>query len=201
MKIKLIIILSAVVINITAQTNEEAKTLFGNGKPHIGYFINPSCQFGNFAGANAVIPGIGAGVILNKKYSLNILYKLTVTESTPAGEANQLYLHGQWFGFKAEYSLKPEGMVHLNFPLEIGAGEIELDLKDSYENEQVIIPSGDAWFAYLEPGVAVEINLQKFIKLNLSAGYRFVSDVTFRNISEKDLKGFTFTTGLKIGLF
>jgi hypothetical protein len=201
MKIKLIIILSAVVINITAQTNEEAKTLFGNGKPHIGYFINPSCQFGNFAGANAVIPGIGAGVILNKKYSLNILYKLTVTESTPAGEANQLYLHGQWFGFKAEYSLKPEGMVHLNFPLEIGAGEIELDLKDSYENDQVIIPSGDAWFAYLEPGVAVEINLQKFIKLNLSAGYRFVSDVTFRNISEKDLKGFTFTTGLKIGLF
>jgi hypothetical protein len=201
MKIKLIIILSAVVLNITAQTNEEAKTLFGNGKPHIGYFINPSCQFGNFAGANAVIPGIGAGVILNKKYSLNILYKLTVTERTPAGEANQLYLHGQWFGFKAEYSLKPEGMVHLNFPLEIGAGEIELDIKDSYENDQIIIPSGDAWFAYLEPGVAVEINLQKFIKLNLSAGYRFVSDVTFRNISEKDLKGFSFTTGLKIGLF
>jgi hypothetical protein len=201
MKTKLIIILSFVVINITAQTNEEEKTLFGNGKPHIGYFINPSCQFGKFAGANAVIPGIGAGVILNKKYSLNILYKLTVTESTPAGEANQLYLHGQWFGFKAEYSLKPEGMVHLNFPLEIGAGEIELDLKDSYENDQVIIPSGDAWFAYLEPAVAVEINLQKYIKLNLSAGYRFVSEVTYRNISEKDLKGFTFTAGLKIGLF
>jgi hypothetical protein len=201
MKIKLIIILSAVVLNTTAQTNKEAKALFGNGKPHIGYFINPFCQFGNFAGTNAVIPGIGAGVILNNKYSLNILYKLTVTEKTPAGEANQLYLHGQWFGLKAEYSLKPEGVVHLNFPLEIGTGEIELDLKDSYENDQIIIPSGDAWFAYLEPGVAVEINLQKFIKLNLSAGYRFVSDVTFRNISEKDLKGFTFTTGLKIGLF
>jgi hypothetical protein len=201
MKIKLIIILSAVVLNITAQTNEEAKTLIGNGKPHIGYFINPSCQFGNFAGASAVIPGIGAGVILNNKYSLNILYKFTVTENTPAGEANQLYLHGQWFGLKAEYSLKPEGVVHLNFPLEIGTGEIELDLKDSYENDQIIIPSGDAWYAYLEPGVAVEINIQKFIKLNLSAGYRFVSDVTFRNISEKDLKGFTFTAGLKIGLF
>jgi hypothetical protein len=201
MKIKLIIILSAVVLNITAQTNEEAKTLFGNAKPYIGYFINPSCQFGNFAGANAAIPGIGAGVILNNKYSLNILYKFTVTENTPAGETNQLYLHGQWFGLKAEYSLKPEGVVHLNFPLEIGTGEVELDLKDYYENDQIIIPSGDAWFAYLEPGVAVEINLQKFIKLNLSAGYRFVSDITFRNISEKDLKGFTLTAGLKIGLF
>jgi hypothetical protein len=201
MKIKLIIILSAVVLNITAQTNKEAKTLIGNGKPHIGYFINPNCQFGIFAGASAVIPGIGAGVILNNKYSLNVLYKLTVTENTPAGEANQLYLHGQWFGLKAEYSFKPEGLVHLNFPVEIGAGEIELDLKDSYENDQIIVPSGDAWYAYFEPGVAVEINLQKFIKFNLSAGYRFASDVTFRNISEKDLKGFTFTAGLKIGLF
>jgi hypothetical protein len=201
MKIKLIIILSAVVLNITAQTNETVKTVFGNGKLHIGYFINPFCQFGNFAGANAVIPGVGVGVILNNKYSLNLLYKLTVTENTPSGEANQLYLHGQWFGLKAEYSLKPKGVVHLNFPLEIGTGEIELDLKDSYENEQIIIPSGDAWFAYLEPGVAVEINLQKFIKLNLSAGYRFVSNVSFRNISEKELRGFTFTTGLKIGLF
>jgi hypothetical protein len=201
MKIKLIIILSAIVLNITAQTNEEAKTIFGNGKPHIGYFINPSCQFGKFAGTNAVIPGIGAGIILNNKYSLNILYKLTVTENTPAGEVNQLYLHGQWFGLKAEYSFKPEGKVHLNFPLEIGTGEIELDLKDSYENDRISIPSGEAWFAYLEPGVAVEINLQKYIKLNISAGYKFISDVTFRNISEKDLKGFTFTTGLKIGLF
>jgi hypothetical protein len=53
MNIKLTIILCAVVLNITAQTNEEAKPLLGNGKPHIGYFINPSCQFGNFAGANA----------------------------------------------------------------------------------------------------------------------------------------------------
>jgi hypothetical protein len=201
MKIKLIILLSAVVLNITAQTNKDVKTLFGNGKTQIGYFINPFCQFGNFAGANAVIPGIGAGVILNDKYSLNILYKLTVTENTPSGEANQLYLHGQWFGLKAEYSLKPEGVVHLNFPIEIGAGEIELDLKDAYENDQIIVPTDEGWFAYLEPGVALEINLQKFIKLNFSAGYRFVSNVTFRNISENDLKGFTFTTGLKIGLF
>jgi hypothetical protein len=93
MKIKLIIILSAVVINITAQTNEEAKTLFGNGKPHIGYFINPSCQFGNFAGANAVIPGIGAGVILNKKYSLNILYKQISYIFTDSGLDSKRSIH------------------------------------------------------------------------------------------------------------
>jgi hypothetical protein len=201
MKIRLSIILFMVVLNTTAQTKDNAKTVFGNLKPHMGYFINPSCQFGKFGGATAVIPGIGAGLIFNNNLSVNLLYKFTVTENTPAEVSDQLYLHGQWFGLKAEYSIKPEGAVHLNFPLEIGAGEIELDLKDSYENDHVVIPSDDSWYAYLEPGVAVEINLHKYVKLNLSAGYRFVSDVTFRNISETDLKGFTFSTGLKIGLF
>jgi hypothetical protein len=202
MKIKLIIILSIAVSSLTAQPNEDVKTVFGSGKPHIGYFLTPSCQFGNIAGSTAVIPGVGAGVVFNNKISLDVKYKFIATENTPAGEAdNRFYLDGQWFGIRCEYIIKPENAVHLSFPIEVGLGEIELDLKDSFENQQVIIPSGEAWFANLEPGVALEINLLKYLKLNLTAGYRFVSGVTFRNMSEKDLKGFTYSAALKIGLF
>jgi hypothetical protein len=201
MKTFMTLILCAVVLNISAQTNDAVKTVFGKGKPHIGYFINPNIQFGKFAGSTAVIPGFGAGIIFNNKFSLSGLYKGTVTENTPAVAESQLYLHGQWFGLKAEYSIKPESVIHLSFPLEIGIGEIELDLKDSYEDDQIIIPSGDTWFVNLEPGVALEINIQKYIKLNLSAGYRFVSNVTFNVITESDLRGFTFSTGIKVGLF
>jgi hypothetical protein len=39
------------------------------------------------------------------------------------------------------------------------------------------------------------------MKLDLGAGYRLVSDVTFSNLTEKDFMGFTFTAGLKIGIF
>ena len=201
MKIKLSIILCAVVLNTAAQTNHEATTIFGNGKPHVGYFLNPSIQVGKFAGSTAVIPGIGAGVLFNNKFSAGVLYKFTITENTPAGEADQLYLHGQWFGLKAEYSLKPERVVHVSFPVEIDAGEIEFDIKDSYENQAAAVPSGDAWFLNIEPGIAAEINLWKYIRLNLAAGYRFVSDVRLSNVSGSDLMGFTFSAGLKIGLF
>jgi hypothetical protein len=200
MKTNIMILLCAVTLNVTAQT-EEVKTLFGNGKPHLGYFLSPSIQSGKFAGSTAFIPGIGAGVIFNNKLSLNVLYKFTANENTPAGEQEQFYLHGQWFGIRGEYSIKPESVVHISFPIEAGAGEVELDLKDSFENQHIAVPEEDAWFANFEPGVSLEINILKYMKLNFTAGYRFVSNVTFRNLTEKNLMGFTYSAGLKIGIF
>jgi hypothetical protein len=198
----IIFIFSAFAASISAQSGEETKTIFGNGKPEMGYFLSPSCQIAKFAGSTAVIPGLGAGVIFNKNISLGLVYKLTVTEKTPVGESdNRLYLHGQWGGIKAEYSIRPVNAVHLSFPLEIGVGEIETDLKDSYENQSVTIPAGEAWFANIEPGVALEVNLHKYLKLNLSAGYRLVSDISYRNLTEKNLMGFTSTATLKFGIF
>jgi hypothetical protein len=201
MKIRFTILLCVVVLNASAQTTQGVKTIFGNGKPETGFFLNPFCQFSKFAGPATAIPGLGAGIILNKKLSMNLLYKFTITENTPDGEADQLYLHGQWFGLKAEYAIKPERIVHVSFPLEVGVGEIEFDIKDSFENIPAAVPEGEAWFANIEPGIAAEINVWKYIRLSLATGYRFVSNVNFRSITENDLKGFTFSAGLKIGLF
>ena len=121
--------------------------------------------------------------------------------NTPNGELDsRLYLDQRYYGLKFEYAIQSGKVVHVNFPVEIGAGETELDLKDSYDNDG-IVPADDAWFAYLEPGVALEINLQKYVKLNFSVGYRLVSDLSYRNLTEKDLIGMTYSVGLKIGIF
>jgi hypothetical protein len=202
MKFRILIVLVTIVSNLAAQSDEGVKTVFGTGVPHIGYFITPLCQAGRIAGSTAIIPGIGAGVILNNKISFDLRYKFIATENTPHGEVNdQLYLDGQWFGIRCEYIIMPEKAVHFSFPVEVGAGEIELDLKDSFENQQGIIPAQDVWFANLEPGVSLEINLWKYMKLNLTAGYRFVSDISYRNLSSRDLMGFTYSGALKIGIF
>jgi hypothetical protein len=201
MKIKLLIILCFVVLNTTAQTNEAAKTIFGNGKTNIGYFISPSCKFGEIAGNTAILPGIGAGVVFNDRLYLGINFQYIASENTPEKELdNRLYLDQRYCGLRFEYAMRPEKVVHINFPVELGIGETELDLKDSYEDEG-LVPTDDAWFAYLEPGVALEINLQKYLKLSLSAGYRLVSDLSFRNLTEKDLMGMTYSVGLRIGRF
>jgi hypothetical protein len=205
-KIHLLWLLFCLSYNVTAQSNEEVKTVFGNkkasvGKPHVGYFLSPSCQLSSIAGTIAVIPGIGAGIILNNKLSLSLIYRNIATENTPEGEADKrLYLDGQWGGMRCEYSIVPGNVIHLNFPVEIGVGDIEFDLKDSYEEESAP-PDNDALFVYFEPGAALEINIWKYLKIDLAAGYRFVSNISFRNLSERDLMGITCATLLKIGVF
>lgn len=201
MKSKLLIILCFIVINITAQTNQAVKTFFGKEESNMGYFINPSCQFGEIAGSTAIIPGIGAGVVFQDRIYLGINYKYIASENTPEGEKdNRLYLEQRWIGIKCGYSINPGKVVHFNFPIEFGGSEIEMDLKDSFENE-FIVPSDDAWFYYLEPGVTLEINLYKYLKLHFEAQYRFLSDVAFRNLTAKNLSGMNYSIGVKMGIF
>ncbi len=201
MKIKFLILLCFVVLNTTAQTTEATNTVFGSGKTSIGYFVSPSCQLADIAGSTAILPGIGVGVLFNDRIYFGINYKFITSENTPNGELDsRLYLDQRYYGLKFEYAIQSGKVVHVNFPVELGAGETELDLKDSYDNDG-IVPAADAWFAYLEPGVALEINLQKYVKFNFSVGYRLVNDLSFRNLSEKDLMGMTYSIGLKIGIF
>jgi hypothetical protein len=201
MKIKLIIILYAISFNVIAQTEKDVKSIFGNGKLHSGYFLTPSVKSGNIAGSTNVITGIGAGVIFNNKFSLDGSYRFTVTENSPAGEDPAYYLHGRWFGLGGEYTVMPEKIIHLGFPVEVGLGEIELDVKDSFENMHMPVIQDEAWFFNIEPAIALEVNVWKYIKLNFKAGYRFVSNINFRNITEKDLAGVTFSLGIKAGIF
>ena len=200
-KVKLLLLFFTVTVTTPALTNEKAKTFFGNGKQEIGYFVSPSCQFGNIAGSTAILPGLGAGIVINKNIYLGMNYKFIASENTPEGEPdNRLYLDQRYYGLKFEYAIQSGKVVHLNFPIELGAGETELDLKDSYE-DQGLVPTDDAWFAYVEPGVALEINLHKYIKLNIVCVYRFISNLSFRNLTEKNLAGITYSAGLKIGIF
>lgn len=200
-KVNLLLLFFTIAGTTTAQTNEEVKTFFGNGKLEIGYFVSPTCQFGDIAGSTAILPGLGAGIVINKNIYFGMNYKFIASENTPEGEPDsRLYLDQRYYGLKFEYAIQPKSVVHFNFPVEFGVGETELDLKDSYENEG-LVPTDDVWFAYLEPGVALEINLHKYVKLNINAGYRFVSKVSFRNLTEKDMMGITCSAGLKIGLF
>lgn len=203
MKSELMVMLLILAVSVTAQTSGEKRTLFGNRKPEIGYIATPSCQIGNFAGSIAVIPGIGAGVLLGNKYYLGLNYRFTATENTPAGGSNNnLYLDQRWGGMRLEYSLFPEKTFHLNFPVEIGLSHIENDMKESFRGvPDIPVSYGEATFGYIEPGVVVEINLMKFARLNFSVGYQFTSSVTFDNLTERDFRGFLYAVALKIGVY
>ncbi len=201
MKITLLVLYLILTVNLAAQTNGESRTLFGKGNLHLGYFLSPLCQAGEIAGSTALIPGVNAGVVINDKFYLGLVYKYIATENTPTGELDNLYLDQRWGGIMWEYSINPGKIVHQNFPIEAGFSHVELDLKDAYENHAMAIPTNDASFGYLEPGIALEVNMIKYVKLNMSVCYRLVSEIDYRNLTRKDLAGINFAISFKIGLF
>ena len=122
-KVKLFLSFFAIAMTSFAQTKEETKTFFRNGNPEIGYFISPSCQVGDIAGSTAILPGLGAGIVINKNIYLGINYKFIASENTPEGEPDsRLYLDQRYYGLKFEYAIQPGKVVHVNFPIELGAG-------------------------------------------------------------------------------
>lgn len=202
MKIKIIVLFCAFAYNAHAQNIEEPKTIFGNKKSTIGYFINPNIQIGEIASSIAVLPSVGIGITFNNNINLGLVYKFIVTENTPFGEIdNRFYLDQKYGALKFEYSFFPAKAVHFNLPVEIGFGHTELDLKDSYESDTIHTPNTDAWFGYIEPSLAMEVNLLKYLKFNVGVGYRITSSFSSKSLSEKDMLGFVFSTGIKIGIF
>jgi hypothetical protein len=69
---------------------------------------------------------------------------------------------------------------------------------DNYQGDAGL---GEASFIQIEPSALLEVNLHKYVRLNLGAGYRLISQVTYRNLNQNDLSGLTGYVGLKFGLF
>jgi hypothetical protein len=200
---KSLLVLCIAGLTVSAQTAEDVTPGEGLTMRPIGFYMSPLCRLGSIAGFNAAIVGVEAGVLFNDRISITMTYNRTVTENTPVGETDtRIYLDGQWIGASCAYSILRIKSVSLNVPLGIGAGEIEFDLKEGYEHTgAATVPSGNAWYLYIEPGLLVEADVWKYIKFNIGAGYRITNAVLFRNLTERDLMGTTYSAGLKIGIF
>jgi hypothetical protein len=212
----LLVLISAVVI-VNAQeaskaANDEMNTLFGKGgKPKIGWFVGIDPGYTQFDGRDVWMGGLSAGMIINHNFTIGLsgrgwtnrngMYYPEVTDTAGA------YLEGGYGGLLLEYTLFPKSVVHVTFPVLIGAGgasyitDQEYDEwdEDEWDNCHKNLDS-DAFFV-IEPGVRAEVNILKFMRLNAGISYRYVGDLQLINTSGDLMNNFTATVGLKFGKF
>ena len=200
------IILIASIITLFSLPNqvhaqsEEAKTLFGSGSPvsteDIGVFVAPSFGFTQMDGSNTALFNLRAGASLKDKFSLGGYFNTSLNEINPNSETvPNVYMDYWTAGGFVEYTLFSKKLVHVTFPLYVGYGEVQMD------NEDGEARLGEANFFQVEPSAMLELNLHKYVRFNVGAGYRIVSDMTYRNFDQGDISGFTGYAGLKFGLF
>lgn len=195
----------------------EMKTLIhkdGGGKMDVGYFFEFSGGYAQFDGKNAFLPGISLGMILNHNWSFGLattfignpgslyydnIYYLTPTSPVMSG-AN---LFGGYAGGLFEYTAFPSSIVHFSIPVVIGGGYFAYTDNISHENYNF-----DSWDAIdwtpsfiIEPGVKVEVNLIKMLRIGVGASYRYAANFNLVNTSDDLINGVTGRLSLRFGRF
>ena len=187
-------------LNVAAQDkSNDAQTLLGGKKlstENLGFFVAPQYGITQLDGSIASLFHVRGGLTFSDKISLGGFYNVSLNQVRPQSELlPNIYMDYWIIGGFAEYSLLSRKMFHLSFPVYFGYGEVQMD------NEQGEAGLGEANFFKVEPSALLEINLHKYVRINIGAGYRVISDMNYRNFNQSDISGLTGYVGLKFGLF
>lgn len=183
-----------------AQESNEAKSLFGDGSSlsteNLGFFIAPVLGITTMDGSSASLLHVRGGLNMGDKISIGGYFSTSINEIYPESESVQNVYMDYWaLGGFAEYTLLAKNVFHLTVPLFVGYGEVQMD------NEIGEAGLGEANFLQIEPAAMLEVNLNKYIRFNLGAGYRIVGEMEYRNFNQSDISGLTGYVGFKLGLF
>lgn len=190
-----------------AQSTGEVKTLFSSG-PSGGYgAINN--KFTSVYGSYAFMPEVYGGWFVNKKFLLGVGGGVT-TNFIPVPIAESIapakrmsYLYGQ-AGLVNEIVIASNGAIHPVLHWFNGAGfslQYERPEWDELENAGYSEKADDLqWFYITEPGIQIELNLFRWMRVSPGISYRFAFDNKTRSIN-KDVSGPSASIALKFGKF
>jgi len=186
--------------NVIAQDNKEAKTLFGSENPvslkDVGFFIAPIYGLSQMDGSTTSLFNLRGGVNFRDQFSFGAYFNTSINQIRPQSETvPNIYMDYWTVGGFAEYTLFPKKIVHITFPLYVGYSEVQMD--SELDDPEL----GESNFFQLEPAAMLEVNLHKFVRFNIGAGYRFVGPMNYRNLNQADISGLTAYAGLRFGLF
>ena len=202
------------------QPKTELKTLFsmkkGSGLKSWGFTAGPVLQFGQLG----VQQGFNFAVHVNNQWS----FGAGALGNMRGGGDNRNMptsskIRQSFSGFQVEYTPKPNSLIHVSFPLMIGAIRSEdpthlMNQNPQYNNNPPMGTPGPGFRKHdfdddhrmfnrgpgalgIQPGVSLEVNVFKYAKLFGAVNYRFVAGKN----STEDMNGVSGQIGLKLGVF
>lgn len=190
---------------------DEVQTLFKKENA-LGFYLGASVKPGEINNQSAIFTGAELGLVFGHQLNIGVI-GMGLTSSIDANVAdangNKLYYEMGYGGLKIEPVLFSDKLIHLTIPVTLGGGGAILTKKtavsylDDWNSNWDYYPEPvDAdFFLIAEPGLNIEINLYKHLRLDVGAGYRFVNDVNMVNTNNGNLEGFSGNIGLKFGWF
>lgn len=167
-------------IALYAQEDQETQYLVP-GKTEFSGFGAPIVEFSSLNGEFAVCLGGGGALLINQTFFfggygesiLNNHYRDDVKIYVNIEHPKIAFEHG---GFWLGYIYKHEKAIHGGLSMKLGWGEINLEGDEYIYNPALDYDFSDETFI-LTPQIEMEFNLTSWFKINLGAGYRFVTGI------------------------
>lgn len=218
MKNLLLLLFTLLLINGNAQNTEEdsptrnTKRCFNDDTETL---VNKKGGFGAFLEFNTQPlfiqnqPGImmGGGFSLVFGHSLNLGFAgyglvSDIQSSVADTNGNFYYLQNGFGGMTIEPVLFSKKLIHVSFPVLFGMGATSLTQGSLYNSDTYDASWYNTEMYFIaRPGVNVEINLLRVLRLDLGIAYRFSSGYQLQNISSGQLSGLSGNIGIKLGWF
>jgi hypothetical protein len=182
-----------IAISLNAQEEKPTHYIFGNnGKLSINGFGAPIVEFSSKGGNLAVFTGGGGAVLINQTFFMGAYGMGLATQHDVDGlkikqsngeivnypQMRTVFGHG---GFWLGYIHHRKEALHWGVSTKIGWGSIGLVDADFDEESHTKVGLDQVFV--LTPQLEMEMNIARWFKLNIGAGYRFVSgiDKTYTN--------------------
>lgn len=187
---------------ISFAKDRQPQTLI-SGKSTFGFFGNWNYGVTDIHGDAAYITSrrLALAINIDRMNTLNVgigSYKVQsnidlVSWSQPTIPEPKLLV--EYSGFELEYLYQPNDLVHFGAMVLIGSGDAR------YENRNIPIQTTKDAFFVVKPGLTLNLNITRWLKMTTAAHYRFVQNVNLEGTSDADLSGFHASLGFRVGIF
>lgn len=204
MKKCLVILLLVIAGSLYAQ---EQETLL-SGDVHLSGFGGPVVKFTSINKEFAVMVGGYGGLLINHSFLIGLGGYGLVNNLEPNQTAIDYFgivrksrIEFGYGGGVLEYIGNPGRIVHYTVTALIGAGGVtyrerydhDFDFGQYDANTETVFAS--------ELSAAVELNITTFFRMDVGAGYRFISGVNLVGLKNEDLSGPSANITFKFGAF
>ncbi|MDP4268036.1 MAG: hypothetical protein Q8880_11445 [Bacteroidota bacterium] len=214
-KLILLVVLAALMVTAKSYSQDSTKQLLNLPKiKNIGFYIAPEYQYGQLKDKFTSFAGVSGMILFNKTFGIGGEYQHNTYDNYSPSGISPLLLRGDFGGLKMEYIIKPNSAIHYSFNLLVGGGSASADSAATYrklyndsirnDHHRFDHKSGiRSDYFIIQPGVQIEANLIRCLKLFAGVNYRFSIDGDHINslLPSSTLQGLSVSAGIKIGLF
>lgn len=193
---------------INAQKTDDDYITFDDRRNVVhGVYVGANLGFGEIDGKNTGTFGLKFAYVANQQLEVGLSTNFFYSEQKVFNPMNNTIddLLGFYAGLHLEPILFGKSTISVSFPILIGGGFIAYAEREAVmsedENEPELDEDDFDGIRVFEPGINALFNITRFTQLETGVKYRFSNKIDLVDSPLERVNGFTFTVGIKLGIF